>query len=253
MKNLTAQEDGLVMQMTGLKSAIEFTENVLSKGSNSDVLSMSKQVVDRLCQLSAKPFDREVKDVYQLVLQVDERLISDGIAKLAKVIDEYVPDPGQCETMKRIASTHDEGTADDLGADSTLSSDPGREQSAPESAMPILVNKATQKSLRIQKPERRNKDIQVSADQVDIAVQCNIANLPPLGTIISDESDEENTSDGLYSPSLSDLEDTTPKAKSETGTKSKRRFDCKSTVFISWIVRNCVRSFGKANNAHYTL
>jgi len=97
MKNLTAQEDGLVMQMTGLKSAIEFTENVLSKGSNSDVLSMSKQVVDRLCQLSAKPFDREVKDVYQLVLQVDERLISDGIAKLAKVIDEYVPDPGQCE------------------------------------------------------------------------------------------------------------------------------------------------------------
>ncbi|RUA04239.1 MAG: hypothetical protein DSY43_06800 [Gammaproteobacteria bacterium] len=65
-------------------------------------------------------------------------------------------------------------------------------------------------------------DIQVSTDQVDIAVQCNIANLPPLGTIISDESDEENTSDGLYSPSLSDLEDTTPKAKSETGTKSKR-------------------------------
>ncbi|KAK3726935.1 hypothetical protein QZH41_014788 [Actinostola sp. cb2023] len=96
MKNLTAQEDGLVMQMTGLKSAIEFTENVLSKGSNSDVLSMSKQVVDRLSQLSAKPFDREVKDVYQLVLQVDERLISDGIAKLAKVIDG-VPDPAQCE------------------------------------------------------------------------------------------------------------------------------------------------------------
>ncbi|RUA04238.1 MAG: hypothetical protein DSY43_06795 [Gammaproteobacteria bacterium] len=61
------------------------------------------------------------------------------------------------QTMKHlIASTHDEGTADDLGADSTLSSDPG-EQSAPESAMPILVNKATQKSLRIQKPERRNK------------------------------------------------------------------------------------------------
>ncbi|KAK3722578.1 hypothetical protein QZH41_019335 [Actinostola sp. cb2023] len=118
-------------------------------------------------------------------------------------------------TMKHvIASTHDKGTADDLGADSTLSSDPG-EQSAPESAMPILVNKATQKSLRIQKRERRSKDIQVSTDQVDIAVQCNIANLPPLGTIIADESDEENTSDGLYSPSLSDLEDTTPKAKSE--------------------------------------
>ncbi|KAK3726934.1 hypothetical protein QZH41_014787 [Actinostola sp. cb2023] len=97
MKNLTAQEDALVMHMTGLKSAIEFTENVLSKGSNSDVLSMSKQVVDRLYQLSAKPFDREVKDVYQLVLQVDERLISDGIAKLAKVIGGSVPDPGQCE------------------------------------------------------------------------------------------------------------------------------------------------------------
>ncbi|KAK3720962.1 hypothetical protein QZH41_006532 [Actinostola sp. cb2023] len=65
-------------------------------------------------------------------------------------------------TMKHvIASTHDEGTADDLGADSTLSSDPC-EQSAPESAMPILVNKATQKSLRIQKPERRNK----GADQI---------------------------------------------------------------------------------------
>ncbi|KAK3703412.1 hypothetical protein QZH41_003907 [Actinostola sp. cb2023] len=69
-------------------------------------------------------------------------------------------------TMKHvIASTHDEGTADDLGADSTLSSDPG-EQSAPESAMPILVNKATQKSLRIQKPERRNKGaIQAAVDR----------------------------------------------------------------------------------------
>ncbi|KAK3751074.1 hypothetical protein QZH41_010958 [Actinostola sp. cb2023] len=96
MKNLTAQEDDLVMHMTGLKSAIEFTENVLSKGSNSNVLSMSKQVVHRLYQLSAKAFDKEVKHVDKLVLQVDEQLISDGIAKLAKVVDG-VPDPGQCE------------------------------------------------------------------------------------------------------------------------------------------------------------
>ncbi|KAK3732275.1 hypothetical protein QZH41_014413, partial [Actinostola sp. cb2023] len=98
MKNLTAQEDGLVMHMTGLKSAIEFTENVLSKGSNSDVLSMSKQVMSRLSQLSAKPFDGKVYDVEMQVLHVDERLISDGIATFAKVIDEMrVPDPGQCE------------------------------------------------------------------------------------------------------------------------------------------------------------
>ncbi|KAK3753822.1 hypothetical protein QZH41_005375 [Actinostola sp. cb2023] len=97
IKNLTAHEDGLVMHMTGLKSAIEFTENVLSKGSNSDVLSMSKQVMSRLSQLSAKPFDEKVYDVDKQVLHIDEQLLSDGIAKFAKVIAERVPDPGQCE------------------------------------------------------------------------------------------------------------------------------------------------------------
>ncbi|KAK3735710.1 hypothetical protein QZH41_010143 [Actinostola sp. cb2023] len=70
MKNLTAQEDGLAMHMTGLKSAIEFTENVLSKGSNSEVLSISKQILSRLSQLSSKPFDGEVNDEDYQVLQV---------------------------------------------------------------------------------------------------------------------------------------------------------------------------------------
>ncbi|KAK3735709.1 hypothetical protein QZH41_010142 [Actinostola sp. cb2023] len=75
MKNLTAQEDGLVMHMTGLKSAIEFTENVLSKGSNSEVMSISKQILSRLSQLSAKPFDGEVKDEDHQVLQVDKEML----------------------------------------------------------------------------------------------------------------------------------------------------------------------------------
>ncbi|KAK3723368.1 hypothetical protein QZH41_015945 [Actinostola sp. cb2023] len=96
MKNLTAQEDGLAMHMTGLKSAIEFTENVLSKGSNSEVLSISKQILSRLSQLSSKPFEREVKDEDHQVLEVDKEMLSDGILKFAKVIDAFI-DPGQCE------------------------------------------------------------------------------------------------------------------------------------------------------------
>ncbi|KAK3735698.1 hypothetical protein QZH41_001313 [Actinostola sp. cb2023] len=103
MKNLTAQEDGLAMHMTGLKSAIEFTENVLSKGSNSEVLSISKQILSRLSQLSSKPFDREVNDEDPQVLEVDKEMLSDGILKFAKVIGRAAIDPGQCE-IENVAS-----------------------------------------------------------------------------------------------------------------------------------------------------
>jgi len=70
---------------------------VLSKGSNSEVLSISKQILSRLSQLSSKPFDGEVKDEDSQVLQVDKEILSDGILKFAKVIERAVIDPGQCE------------------------------------------------------------------------------------------------------------------------------------------------------------
>jgi len=73
--------------------------------------------------------------------------------------------------------------------------------------------------------------VQASDEQKEIAVQCNIAGLPPLALLrssepmVSDESDNENICDEPYSPSTSDLDE---EAAMEDGAVSNSETEMKS-------------------------
>ncbi|XP_020902285.2 uncharacterized protein LOC110240811 [Exaiptasia diaphana] len=96
MKRLSLQQDGLEMQLAGLTSAVEFTENILVKGSNNDVLSMKTQIESRLTELSDKEIDDEVDEEDKQILQVNEISYSD-LENYVVIKDESAPDPKKCK------------------------------------------------------------------------------------------------------------------------------------------------------------
>ncbi|KAK3738184.1 hypothetical protein QZH41_019574, partial [Actinostola sp. cb2023] len=119
------------------------------------------------------------------------------------------------------------------GAATAQSADPVELPIEVDQPSTLVCNKATQKrfTFRIQKPERRSKSVQASDEQKEIAVQCNIAGLPPLALLrssepmVSDESDNENICDEPYSPSTSDLDE---EAAMEDGAVSNSETEMKS-------------------------
>ncbi|KXJ12266.1 Tripartite motif-containing protein 45 [Exaiptasia diaphana] len=104
MKRLSLQQDGLEMQLASLKSAVEFTENILVKGSNNDVLSMKTQIESRLTELSKKEIDDEVYEEDKQILQVNEIPHSD-LENYFVIKDGSAPDPKKC-TVHRISNTN---------------------------------------------------------------------------------------------------------------------------------------------------
>ena len=95
LKELQAQQDELELALSFVTSGVEFTENALRDGSQVEVLSMKKQMTDRLWGLNTErsPLDICTDD---LICYSVKPADVDIINKLGQVVDQYGTSPEKC-------------------------------------------------------------------------------------------------------------------------------------------------------------
>jgi len=102
MKRLSAQEDGLQMHSTAIKSAVDFTKNLLKNGTASDILTMMEQLTSRMSKLCKKDIDDKVDREDEVKVQVDENKPF-GDPYFLRLVDKGAPDPNCCKLFSRHA------------------------------------------------------------------------------------------------------------------------------------------------------
>ena len=95
LKELQAQQDELELALNFVTSGVEFTEKALRDGSQVEVLSMKKQMTDRLLGLNTErsPLDLCTDDLICYNVKPSD---VDIINKLGQVVDQYGTSPEKC-------------------------------------------------------------------------------------------------------------------------------------------------------------